>query len=498
MGLRIEIFLYSILVMSFFTMPAFAEENYVEPTVHVETDKLEYEIGEIVTISGLVEAKKMPVVAMRIYDPDGSIVSANQIELEEDSTFSKIISLDSVLYDKKGTYSVTIDYGKIKTETYFDLGTQDIEDPNEIIEEENFDFPEIIVITDKEIYQDGDTLTIVGLVSELKESSALIGIYDPFGFPAGFYFGEIDSNLEFSVNFPVKAGVNFKTEGEYSVVARYGDSEDTVAFQYFEILEENESNPIQNENDVVPDDIIQNDDKTNYEKKVTTTDPENIIKEKNVVKKETKKEIDKSVTSPKKSTNLSVEDVELGKLLNQINLGCDKSEYADIVSYYDSMGPALLRLCKYEQAISFYDQTINENPKNVEALNNKGSALTKMGHYEEAISFFDTVIDIDSKNFQALNNKANALAYLENYGTSITIYEKALLLDPNNLIVQKNLELTIEKLSSLPSPPDEIQKSPSIMEKTEKKSLVLDSNKPEPNLFDQISNALTSFFGFLS
>ena len=67
------------------------------------------------------------------------------------------------------------------------------------------------------------------------------------------------------------------------------------------------------------------------------------------------------------------------------------------------MGPALLRLCKYDQAISFYDQTLSENPKNVEALNNKGSALTKMGHYEEAITFFDTVIDIDSKNFEALN-----------------------------------------------------------------------------------------------
>ena len=488
MGLRIEIFLYSILVMSFFTLPAFAEENFVEPTVHVETDKLEYEIGEIVTISGLVEEKKMPVVAMRIYDPDGSIVSANQIELEEDSTFSKIISLDSVLYDKKGTYSVTIDYGKIKTETYFDLGTPEIEDSNEIIEEENFDFPEIIVITDKEIYQDGDTLTIVGLVSELKESSALIGIYDPFGFPAGFYFGEIDSNLEFSVNFPVKAGVNFKIEGEYSVVARYGDSEDTVVFQYFEILEENESNQTQNKND----------DKTNSKKKETTTNTEKIIKEKNVVRKETKKEIDNSIIPPKKSTNLSVEDVELGRILNQINLGCDKSEYGDIVSYYDSMGPALLRLCKYEQAISYYDETLNETPKNIEALNNKGSALTKMGHYEEAINFYDMVIDIDSKNFQALNNKANALTNLENYGTAITLYEKALLLDPNNPIIQKNLKLTIEKLSSLPPPPEEIQKPSFIVEKTEKKSVVLDTNKPELNLFDQISNALSSFFGFLS
>ena len=179
-------------------------------------------------------------------------------------------------------------------------------------------------------------------------------------------------------------------------------------------------------------------------------------------------------------------------------MGCDKSDYADIVSYYDSMGPALLRLCKYDQAISFYDQTLKENPKNVEALNNKGSALSKMGHYEEAISFFDTVIDIDSKNILALNNKANALANLKNYGTAITLYEKALLLEPNNPIIQKNLEITIEKLSSLPQPPEEIQKPSSIMEKTEKKSEVLNYNQPESNLFDQISNALTSFFGFLS
>jgi len=121
-----------------------------------------------------------------------------------------------------------------------------------------------------------------------------------------------------------------------------------------------------------------------------------------------------------------------------------------------------------------------------------------MGHYEEAINFYDMVIDIDSKNFQALNNKANALTNLENYGTAITLYEKALLLDPNNPIIQKNLELTIEKLSSLPLPPEEIQKSSSIVEKTEKKSVVLDTNKPELNLFDQISNAFSSFFGFLS
>ena len=73
--------------MSILFSPVFAEENTENtPKVFVDTDKLEYEIGDFVTISGLVEEKKMPVVALRIYDPNGSIISANQIDLEDDDT----------------------------------------------------------------------------------------------------------------------------------------------------------------------------------------------------------------------------------------------------------------------------------------------------------------------------------------------------------------------------------------------------------------------------
>ena len=42
-----------------------------------------------------------------------------------------------------------------------------------------------------------------------------------------------------------------------------------------------------------------------------------------------------------------MEDIELGKLLNQIKLECDSSTYADTISYYDGMGPALYRLCQF-------------------------------------------------------------------------------------------------------------------------------------------------------
>ena len=59
----------------------------------------------------------------------------------------------------------------------------------------------------------------------MDSPSALIGVYDPYEMPAGFYFGTINPDLEFSTSFLVKDGVNFKTEGTYSIKAHYGESE---------------------------------------------------------------------------------------------------------------------------------------------------------------------------------------------------------------------------------------------------------------------------------
>ena len=75
---------------------------------------------------------------------------------------------------------------------------------------------------------------VTGLVSSVETPTVLIGIYDPFGLPAGFYFGTINSDLEFSTNFLVKSGVNFRTEGTYSVKAHYGESEAKSFFDYYE------------------------------------------------------------------------------------------------------------------------------------------------------------------------------------------------------------------------------------------------------------------------
>jgi len=476
LGSKTEISLLLILIIPTLLVPSFAEDD----SIIVETDKAEYEIGDAMVISGLVGEIKMPVVALKIFDPTGRILSANQVDIEDDNTFSKIIEIDSPFYDEQGTYSIAINYGKLEIETTFEMVNEDSDD---IILDDDFDFfvPEILAMfSDQEVYQNGDTVTIIGLVSDQDQDSVLIGIYDPFGTPIGFYFGDVGSDLEFSVSFLVKAGVNFKTEGIYSISAFYGDSEEYTSFEYVKQIQTIEPEIIDDEKPV------KSQEKIVKEKKVQETIPS-----KNLEKTEYK-----ILPKPKSQNNLSVEDIELGIMLNQINLRCDTSEFVDTISYYDSMGPALIRLCKYAEAIYYYDQSLIADPNNVEILTNKGSALAKMQFYDEAIIHYDSALALEPNNLLALNNKANALANLQNYDEAILTYHKALTAAPGNPIILNNFETA--KTKSIIFKNDESvspEESPIV---EQEKNLVMSSNQETISIFDQIGNIFSSIFSFFS
>ena len=206
------------------------------------------------------------------------------------------------------------------------------------------------------------------------------------------------------------------------------------------------------------------------------------------------------------SKNLTVGDVELGKMLNQIYLNCNTSELVDSISYYDNMGPALIRLCKYDEAISYYDDTLIENPNNVEVLSNKGSALGKLGLYNEAIGHYDSALSIDPNYVPALNNKANAIANLGLIPYAISTYNQALLIAPDNIIILNNLENTKQKLEKYEEQTtEETNEAPIQSTKTTIKSEKMpDKNEDNttPTILDQIGSALDSikdaFFGFLN
>ncbi len=408
-------------------------------TIAIKFDKSEYDTGDTLILSGSIQEYSMPIVAVSIYDPNGKILSANNLELDEEGNFSKIISLDSPFYEAPGNYKVKINYMKISQEKFFTI-SGDISQPDSILDQKIK--PEIILlVTDKEVYTDGENVKITGIVSSLESPTVLIGIYDPFGTPAGFYFGNINKNLEFSTSFLAKAGVNFKVDGVYSVKAHYAETDTITNFEFYEEM----SNSADDNSNSADDNSNSADDNSN-----SADDNSNSADDSN--KKITTKEAKKSNTnpdkikSPTKQNNLSVDDIELGKLLNQINLECDRSKYSDTISYYDGMGPALYRLCNFENSLQFFSESLSQNPNDVEVLTNKGSALGKLGYYNEAMLHYDKALELNSNFLPALNNKANILASMGNYEEATFLYVEVLGKNPNYITARQNLDLVLSEM----------------------------------------------------
>jgi len=486
----------------------------------VDFDKQQYNKEDSLTISGDILDFGMPVIAISIYDPNGKILSANNLEISPQKTFSKTISLDSPFYEKIGEYMIKLDYGQISENHYFIIENE-YSEPKILVED--FEEPEIILLyTDKKQYTDKDFIKITGLVSALDSPTVLIGVYDPFGMPAGFYFGLIDSNLEFSTSFLVKAGVNFRVDGTYSIKAHYAETEAISFFNYYKVpqsvIEDIIKDTIEEETkenkhieekieeqsgEIISDtkNISSYEEIINKEKINDKIKEAKLIKEKNHSKKITPK------TEIKKQTNLTVNDIELGKLLNQINLECDSSIFTDTISYYDGMGPALYRLCKFDASLNFFNDSLIDNPDDVEILVNKGSTLRKLGYFSEAIMYYDQAINIDPDFLPAKNNRANALADLGKFDDAIPLYNEILEKNPHYITARKNLEIALSETPQIHNLVDMMEESKTkniVNQKSSlsEKTISFESKKQKStNFLEEISlvfSSLGSLFGFLN
>ena len=475
------------LLLVFALLPIFISQSFAD-SIFIEFDKLEYRTGDSMVISGHLLDFRIPVIALSLYDPDGKILSANNVIVYSNGTFSKIISLDSPFYDKSGKYVVKLNYGKITQNEFFTILGNNSEP--EIIISESIT-PEIIsLITDKNPYYDNDFVTITGIVSNIVSPDVLLGVYDSFGTPTGFYFAHINSDLKFSTNFLVKSGINFKTDGTYSIKAHYGETEKMIHFDFHK-GSDTETEPGNNP-------IIKNKNES-----ITVTEINNSnIKSPEIIDKQNTKPIDPK-TQIEKYDNLSVEDIELGTLLNQINLECDTSELVDTISYYDGMGPALYRLCKFDQSLILFDNSLITDPYNVEILTNKGSALGKLGYFSESIFYYNQALEIDSDFIPAINNKANTLAHMGKYDESISLYNNALQKNPDYNTARKNLKLVLSELPAenkmMPVEHESISKETQSEQSFQIEDNLKHQTEKPFNFFDELSSvfsSLRSFFGF--
>ena len=73
------------------------------------------------------------------------------------------------------------------------------------------------------------------------------------------------------------------------------------------------------------------------------------------------------------------------------------------------------KLYMHDEAISLYDQVLNEEPDNVEALMNKGNILSYVGKNNEAISYYEKVLKLAPQNQLALFKLQEALLDTTSY-----------------------------------------------------------------------------------
>lgn len=348
----------------------------------------------------------------------------------------------------------------------------------------------------KSVYTDNDVIYISGSVSSVDTPSVLIGIHDPFGMPTGFYFGNIDSNNEFSISFLAKAGINFKIEGKYDATAYYSDSKKIVYFDFVESLY-NEIFETETIEEPIPTETIEDNLIIIKESQIKADIQDDVLQETKIKNDINDKK--NNVVVRVSTNNLSVEDIKLGKLLNQIALNCDQNEYTDTISYYDGMGPALIRLCKYSEAIFYFDEDIKNAPNDVEILTNKGTALSKLGHFEEAILYYDSALGIDSSYVPALNNKGNALSQLGKFEEAIDVYNLGMKLNSENKILKENFEKSMIKIPLQQYHEETSENTNHQIDKNNNDNFKIKNNNSIPNLFEKIGSifsSIGSIFGF--
>ncbi|HSD05366.1 MAG TPA: tetratricopeptide repeat protein [Nitrosopumilaceae archaeon] len=527
--------IFTILIFSLNSNFALAEEEQDEPIgdIIISTDKPAYVPEETIVISGEITKRKMPLIAIKVFDPEDNILGGYNVELDENNYFSKTVKADIPFYEKPGIYTVIAEYGKIKSEIIFEiendlfveeeiLEAEDILESDEILVEEVK--PQITLFkTDKETYQDGDLISITGKVSKNSLPQVTITIFDQFDIPTGIYLATVNPDLTFSTSFLAKYNTNFKVIGQYTVTAQYGELETkqilTIEFVEKGSLSESTGSAPEIEEpttdsflfsesdlqhlaswyylgstdddlvlffeDLAKKDLLNSDTNTVISKNllskwirannlpigsmISDLFEGNISEERfillienslndyidtssNTVSPPQQKPISEikkpENTNPKKSEDtpteakneLPLEPEEEKITYFYSNVNCEKKTYEDVISQYNSPGPALAHLCKYEDAILHYERTLEHEPENIHALTNTGSALANLGRYDDALLYYDKVLEIDPNNLAALHNKGNVLADLGNFQEAISYYDQVLKTNPHYLPTLENRE----------------------------------------------------------
>ena len=106
------------------------------------------------------------------------------------------------------------------------------------------------------------------------------------------------------------------------------------------------------------------------------------------------------------------------------------------------LGNEAFKQQKYPEAIKHYSEAILRNPKNHIPYANRSVAYLKLGEYPHSLQDADKCVELDPKYVKGWLRKGQAHHCLKQYHKAIEAYDKGLSLDPNNQEIQAGVYTT--------------------------------------------------------
>ncbi|MBD3583626.1 tetratricopeptide repeat protein [Flavobacterium selenitireducens] len=140
---------------------------------------------------------------------------------------------------------------------------------------------------------------------------------------------------------------------------------------------------------------------------------------------------------------------------------------------YINAGLAHSRLEEMEQAIAYYDKSLELLPGNPTSLNNKGYSLAEMGRFEQAEAVLSLAIAADADYAYPHNNRAYVKIMTGRFESALSDLEKSMRLDDSNAFVYRNFGLYYLKNGNKTEALRFLEKARSLNPETERVDLYL-------------------------
>jgi Flp pilus assembly protein TadD len=105
----------------------------------------------------------------------------------------------------------------------------------------------------------------------------------------------------------------------------------------------------------------------------------------------------------------------------------------------NNLGTIMLDNGRTDEALAWFDKSLDINPDNAESITNLGNALTQLGRTDEAIARYQDAVTLDPRDFDALNGLGVVSMKAGKTEESIAWYRKALELNDEDELVHYNL-----------------------------------------------------------